>query len=87
MPIELARWIVGILFAYSGVGVVFAPLFVLFGVRRVDPAAHGSTWGFRLTIAPGVVLLWPLLLRRVWLGQRPPEERSAHRRVARGGRG
>jgi hypothetical protein len=87
MPIELARWIVAILFTYLGVGVVFAPIFVLFGVHRIDPGAHGSTWGFRLMIVPGVVLLWPLLLRRVRLGQPPPDERNAHRRAARGARG
>jgi hypothetical protein len=83
MPLELARWIVGILLGYLGAGLVFAPFFVAFGVGRIDPAARGSTWGFRLMIVPGVVALWPLLLRRVWLRKPPPEERNAHRRAAR----
>ncbi len=64
-------------------GLVFAFPFVLIGVGKIDPhAAHGS-WGFRLLIIPGTVMLWPLLARR-WFGgiHEPPEERNAHRCAA-----
>jgi len=53
---------------------------VIAGVQRIDQQAKGSGAGFRLIILPGVVVWWPLLLRR-WLrgdGQ-PPVERNAHR--------
>lgn len=32
----------------------------------VDEGAHGSGWGFRLIIIPGIVVFWPLLLRK-WI--------------------
>lgn len=69
--------------SYCAVGLVFAGLFVVRGVNRIDPhAAHGS-WGFRLLIIPGTMLLWPLLLQRWWGGiNPPPEECNAHRRAA-----
>jgi membrane protein implicated in regulation of membrane protease activity len=66
-------------------GLLFAVPFVLLGVKKIDQhAAHGS-WGFRFLIFPGVVALWPLLLRR-WLKgiSEPPEERNAHREAAKG---
>ena len=47
-------------------GAGFAIPFLWLGVGRINPtAAHGS-WGFRILIIPGTVLLWPFLLRR-WL--------------------
>lgn len=69
---------------YFGCGLMFAIPFVLVGVKKIDPhAAHGS-WGFRLLIILGLMAFWPLLLKR-WLGgvREPPEERNAHRRLAR----
>ena len=69
--------------AYLACGLVFAIPFALVGVKKIDPhAAHGS-WGFRLLVIPGTMAFWPLLLRR-WLGgvEKPPEERSAHRRAS-----
>lgn len=68
-----------VLGAYLGVGLLVAVPFVLFGAGRVDPAAAGGTWGFRLLIIPGVAIFWPLLIRRWMKGLGPPEERSAHR--------
>ena len=84
MPSTLARLIVGLLAAYAGVGLLFAPLFVLRGVDRADPSARGASWGFRLLIIPGVVALWPYLGMR-WLrgAHAPPEEVNTHRVAAR----
>lgn len=64
---------------YAALGVAFAIPFVIWGVKRIDPAAREGTWGFRLLILPGCAALWPLLLRRVVGGLPPPEERTAHR--------
>jgi len=61
-------------------GVVFAVPFALVGVGKIDPHAAHGTWGFRLLIIPGTILLWPLLARRWSQGvHEPPEERNAHR--------
>jgi hypothetical protein len=69
---------------YLACGFMFAVPFALFGVGTVDShAAHGS-WGFRLSIIPGTMVLWPLLLRRWVTGVHgPPEECSPHRACSR----
>ena len=79
----LAALVAGTVAAYVGGGLVFVLPFVLRGVQRVDPAAREATWGFRVVIVPGVVLLWPLLAAR-WLSGsiHPPAELNAHRRRA-----
>lgn len=48
--------------AYAALGVVFGVLFAVAGVGRVDHAAIGAPWSFRLLILPGAAALWPLLL-------------------------
>ena len=52
--------------AYLAIGFLFAVPFVLKGVSRIDEAAHGATWGFRIIIIPGTVVFWPFLLKR-WI--------------------
>jgi hypothetical protein len=65
-------------------GLAFAVPFLLVGVGKIDVHAAHGTWGFRLLIIPGTILLWPLLAQR-WLkgSPEPPEERNAHRCAAR----
>jgi len=85
---SLARWLLAALGLCAGLGFAFALAFVTRGVGRIDPAARGATWGFRLVVLPGVVALWPLLARRWWGGATaPPVESNAHRRAARRGEG
>ena len=79
----LATWLVTGLGIYAGLGLLFAVAFVIRGAARIDPAAVGGSWGFRLAILPGVVALWPLLARRWAGGMPPPEERNAHRVAGR----
>ena len=50
---------------YLGLGVLFALPFAARWAGRLDPAAAAGSWGFRILIVPGAVLLWPLLLYRV----------------------
>lgn len=65
----LAEAFVAALGLYAVAGVVFAAAFLMLGVRRVDDAAAGSTWGFYLMILPGVAALWPVLLMK-WMRSR-----------------
>lgn len=51
---------------YLAIGVLAGVPFVLVGIGRIDPAAKAAPWSFRLLVLPGVVALWPLLMRR-WL--------------------
>jgi len=80
----VAAAIVTVLGLYAAAGVLFALAFVTVGVQRVDPAAHGGTWGFRVLIFPGAAAFWPLLLARWVRGAPVSEERNAHRDAARG---
>lgn len=50
--------------AYLALGVVFAVAFQSVGLARVDAAARGAGWSFRVLITPGVIALWPVLLLR-----------------------
>jgi len=68
---------------YFAIGIGFAIPFVLIGAPRLDPAAKGSRWSFRVIIMPGVALFWPLLAWRWWSG-RPVVEKNAHRDRAGG---
>ncbi len=85
MSETVATWIVMALAIYAGLGLPFAVAFVVRGAANIDPQAVGGSWGFRLLILPGVIALWPLLARRWAGGQPPPEERNAHRELARRG--
>lgn len=83
MSESLAAAIVLAATAYVGAGLVLAVPLVVGGLGRLDPAARTATWGFRVIVIPGVVLLWPLLVVRLATGAtHPPAERNAHRRRA-----
>lgn len=84
--VAVATWLVRGVLLYLGCGVLFAIPFLARGAAAIDPAAREGSRGFRVIVLPGVVALWPVLLRR-WLsgGGAPPVERTAHRRAARAG--
>jgi len=82
--VEIATWIVRAAALYGAAGVVTAVFLLAGGLRRLDPAAARGGLGFKLLILPGMVALWPLLLRRFMRG--PVNERNAHDRAAAGGR-
>ena len=66
--------------AYVLLGLAFGLTFIVRGVDHIDPGARGSGWKFRLTILPGTIALWPLLLRRWSAGsEEAPIERNPHR--------
>jgi len=49
---------------YATIGALFGMSFVWRDVDRIDAAAHGARWTFRLLILPGVIAIWPLLAFR-----------------------
>jgi hypothetical protein len=51
---------------YLLAGSLFAIFFLTKGIEKIDTAAHGPGWGFRLIILPGVIALWPVLLKK-WM--------------------
>jgi hypothetical protein len=62
---EPAAVIVFVVSAYAGIGLLVGVLFLVFAIDRMDPAAVGA-YAFRPLLLPGLILLWPLVLRR-WL--------------------
>ncbi|OYW62489.1 MAG: hypothetical protein B7Z10_01685 [Rhodobacterales bacterium 32-66-7] len=50
---------------YGAVGALVAVVFLLWGIDRIDPAAHGA-WLVRPLLVPSVVVLWPVVLVR-WI--------------------
>jgi hypothetical protein len=63
---QFAEFFVAALAVYGLASGVFAVVFALFGIHRVDPVAEHAPFGFRLIVIPGAAALWPLLLTR-WL--------------------
>ncbi len=49
---------------YLIAGILFAVFFLSKGIHKIDTAAHGSGWGFKLIILPGTIVLWPVLLNK-----------------------
>lgn len=66
--------VVTIIFSILGIyllaGLLFAVIFLVKGIERVDESAHGATWGFKLIIIPGIIALWPVLLDK-WIKAKP----------------
>jgi hypothetical protein len=71
--------LVAVFCLYAACGLIFALVFVSAAVAKIDEDARASGIGFRLIIIPGVVALWPLLLRRWVRGLPTPVERNPHR--------
>lgn len=66
----MAQLIVQTAAIYLAVGLIFGVLFVAAGVQRLDPAAHGAPWTFRVLILPAVTALWPAMALRWWRAAR-----------------
>ena len=57
-----------IVLIYLALGVLFVIPFLIKGLTKVDEGAHGGTMGFKIIIIPGVIVFWPMLLRK-WMKQ------------------
>jgi hypothetical protein len=85
MSIPFAQIVVVVLYVYLGIGVLVMAWMHVGGLRRVHTTAAKGTIGFRILITPGLVLLWPLILKRAIRGAgSPPTERGPHRDAAKG---
>jgi hypothetical protein len=65
--VEISLIIVAI---YLVLGVCFVIPFLIKGLAKVDEGTHGSTIGFKIIIIPGVIVFWPVLLKK-WI-KKPP---------------
>jgi hypothetical protein len=83
VSLVIAQFVVGVVEAYAVVGVVFAFLFLVRGVTRLDPRVAGAPKTLRLLILPGIVALWPLFAWRWIAGAHEPIEDNPHRAKAR----
>jgi hypothetical protein len=81
--ITIANLLVGLATLYLALGLVLVAPIVLRGINRIAPVARASSWGFRLIIIPGVIALWPILLRRWIAGHTAPDERTPHKVAAK----
>jgi len=61
----LATSIISCAWVYAGLGAVVAGIFLTTGIGRIDAAARGSL-AFRPLLIPGLVLLWPIVIKR-WI--------------------
>ncbi len=81
-PTALAYAAIG----YAAVGLLVGMAFIMIGLDRLHPAAHGH-WAFRPLLLPGLALLWPYILLRWRRGAAEPQavagQRSQRRRHTR----
>ena len=66
MALQTASLIVWLASLWLYAGAAVAALFLLVGIDRIDEDARG-TYSFRPLLIPGILLLWPLVLRRWWV--------------------
>jgi hypothetical protein len=84
MSHNIADLLVTVAHGYLILGILFAMVFVTWGVNRIDPLAPAAPWTFRVLVTPGTVVFWPLLLVRWLTGSvAPPVETNPHRLRAR----
>lgn len=63
MLIEILLIVIAV---YLALGALFAIPFLIKGLTKVDATAHGGTIGFKIIIIPGVIVFWPVLLKK-WI--------------------
>lgn len=64
LSLAAAQVVAAVVETYLVAGIAFALVFLPRGAARVDPGIARSPVAVRLLLAPGVVLLWPVLARR-----------------------
>lgn len=59
----IALYVIG---AYLVIGIAFLVPFHRWVLPGLDESADGASWGFRIVVSPGLVTLWPVIVRK-WL--------------------
>ena len=75
----IVQFILILVLIYLGLGVLFVIPFLIKGISKVDEGVHGGTTGFKIIIIPGVIVFWPVLLKK-WLrvkNNNPTETQSS----------
>jgi hypothetical protein len=49
-------------YAYFFAGIVIAAWFSFYKITKIDAAAKGTSFWFKLIILPAGILLWPIIL-------------------------
>lgn len=65
--VESGLFIAGV---YLAIGLVIGLVFALFLTPRIDHSASGASFPFKITVLPGMALLWPILLVFLVSGRR-----------------
>jgi hypothetical protein len=63
MSPALARMLVDAIAVYFAIGAIVAVPIMIFELGRIDPATKEAPWTFRVLVLPGVVAMWPVLVR------------------------
>jgi hypothetical protein len=79
MTWSMARLVAIAIESYLAAGALFALVFLPRGVLAIDAGLRASPVMVRVLLAPGMMLLWPIFLRRWITGRGAPTERNAHR--------
>ena len=58
--------IIYVALAYLSLGIIFSIPFLVKWVHQVDEATYESGIAFKLTILPGCIIFWPVLLKKYW---------------------
>ena len=56
--------IIYIVLTYAGIGLIFSIPFLSRWIHTLDEAANDSGIAFKLTILPGCIVFWPVLLKK-----------------------
>lgn len=74
-----AELFVYVCYGYLALGAVFGVYFVGWGAARIDPDAHGMPLALKVLLWPASIVLWPVLLQKVWHNRavKPPGNQAA----------
>jgi len=54
-----------LVYVYFIIGIAFAIWFVFYKISRIDAAAKGTSFWFKVLLLPASVLLWPIVLYKL----------------------
>ncbi len=54
-----------LLFVYFIIGIAIAIWFVFYKIKRIDVAAKGTSFWFKVILLPASILLWPIVLYKL----------------------